>query len=37
LPAYDRGAGSPSDLPHLIDPEYQQCGPDLVVSGRVAQ
>ena len=37
LPAFNRGAGSPSDRPHLIDPEYQQCGPDLVVSGRVAQ
>ena len=37
LPAFDRGTGSQSDLPHLIDPEYQQCGPDLVVSGRVAQ
>ena len=37
LPAFNRGSGSPSDRPHLIDPEYQQCGPDLVVSGRVAQ
>ncbi len=36
LPALDREAGSPRELPHLIDPDYQQCGPDLVVSGRVS-
>jgi len=36
LPALDREVGSQRDMPHLIDPEYQQCGPDLVVSGRVS-
>lgn len=36
LPAFDRGAGSQRDLPQLIDPDYQQCGPDLIVSGRVS-
>lgn len=37
LPAFERDAGSQSNLPYLIEPNYQQCGPDLVVSGRVAQ
>ena len=37
VPAVDRGSASHGDLPHLIDPQYQQYGPDLVVSGKVAQ